>query len=103
MPKNQHDLNKDQGADFEDIKEEIGGLDTLLVNPYAASSDLHEEADLRLSSVQAMLQDLGALGDSTMMEEGYQGVCSVASLLINDSLRLIRRARGRASEEGDAS
>jgi len=99
MPKTT-DMNNASDAVIEQAKQEIGGLETLLVNPYAPSTEMHEEADLRLNCVQAMLQDIGALGDSTMMEEGYQGACFAASLLINDSMRLIRSARERAKEEG---
>ena len=94
------DLNKTSEAVTEQTKKEIGGLETLLVNTRAPSKDLHEEADIRLDCVQNMLQDLGALGDSEMMREGYQGACFAASLLINDSLRLIRTARERAKAEG---
>lgn len=93
------DLNNVKDAVIEEAKKEIGELETFLVNPYAPSREMHEEADMRLDCVQNMLQDLGALSDSTMMEEGYQGACFAASILIKDSLRLIRTARGRAKAE----
>ena len=98
MPKTT-DMNNVKDAVIEQAKKEIGGLETLLVSPYASSRDLFEEAELRLDSVQNMLQDLGALGDSPMMQEGYQGACFAASLLINDSLRMVRTARERAKAE----
>jgi len=94
------DLNNPSDAILEHAKREIGANEVFLVNPWVKSEHLFEEAELRLDNVKEMLQDLGALGrNSAMMQEGYQGACYASSMLINDSLRLIRAARTRAKEE----